>query len=104
MIPDLTRSGAQTAWYLLETAKRRLIYNLKQLQLPLADKRTDLIDGLAFEFLADPDDPTAPRVLTTARERQLCAERGERVVTDNNRGHRTLSREIGRCVYHVELR
>lgn len=64
VIPDLTRNGNLALWYLLETAKRRLIYNLMQLKLPLADKRTDPANGLAFEFLADPEDPTAPRVLT----------------------------------------
>jgi hypothetical protein len=56
VIPDLSRPGHREAWYKLEVAKRRLVYTLRTLELPLA--------GLAFEFLADPDDPAAPRVLT----------------------------------------
>ena len=55
-IPNLSRIENHQAWYKLEVAKRRLVYTLLGLDLP--------IDGLAFEFLADPDDPNAPRVLT----------------------------------------
>jgi hypothetical protein len=64
VIPDLTRPGNHAAWYKLEAAKRRLVYALLALRLPVADRAADPDRGLAFEFLADPDDPTAPRVLT----------------------------------------
>ena len=64
IIPDLSRPGHREAWYKLEVAKRRLVYSLLALRLPLADRTTDPAGGLAFEFLADPDDPAAPRVLT----------------------------------------
>src|SRR5437763_490479 len=37
---------------------------LLALKLPLLNKTDDPARGLAFEFLADPDDPAAPRVLT----------------------------------------
>ena len=64
VIPDLDRPGRKEAWYRLEVAKRRLIYTLANLGLPLANKTDDPERGLAYEFLADPDDPNAPRVLT----------------------------------------
>lgn len=64
VIPDLNRPGHKDAWFRLEIAKRRLIYSLMKLGLPLENKIDDPERGLAFEFLADPEDPKAPRVLT----------------------------------------
>jgi hypothetical protein len=64
VIPDLSRPAHKLAWYKLEVAKRRLVYTLAALKLPLLNKSDDLEHGLTFEFLADPDDPAAPRVLT----------------------------------------
>ena len=63
-IPDLSRAGHKDAWYRLEVAKRRLVYTLLDLRLPLASFAEDAEDGLAFDFMADPEDPSAPRVLT----------------------------------------
>lgn len=64
VLPDLSLPQNKQAWFLLEAAKRRLVYTLLQLKLPLANKTEDPIGGLTFEFLADPLDPSAPRVLT----------------------------------------
>jgi hypothetical protein len=66
VIPDLSRPGHPEAWYRLEVAKRRLVYTLLSLGLPLASKLEDPEDGLAFEFLADPDPatPAAAPILT----------------------------------------
>jgi hypothetical protein len=65
VIPDLTQPGAKEAWYRVEVAKRRLVYSLLTLGLPVRPRETDDdVGGLAFRFLADPDDPKAPRVLT----------------------------------------
>jgi hypothetical protein len=64
-IPNLTRAGNDRLWYLLEVAKRRLVYTLLQLSLPLDAKVDDPTHGLAFEFLEDPDPGTnAPPVMT----------------------------------------
>ena len=41
VIPDLTVSGHAEAWFKLERAKRRLIYSLASLKLPLANKTDD---------------------------------------------------------------
>lgn len=53
VIPDLGRPGHREAWYRLEAAKRRLVYTLLHLDLPVRTKLEDPQDGLAFEFLAD---------------------------------------------------
>jgi hypothetical protein len=63
-IPDLSRPEHREAWYRLEVAKRRLLYTLLDLALPVPSLAEDPQRGLAFDFLADPDDPNAPRVLT----------------------------------------
>ena len=63
VIPDLGRPEHREAWFRLEVAKRRLVYTLMGLGLPLASK-TERPDGLAFEFLADPATPVAGPVLT----------------------------------------
>ena len=63
-MPDLARPGHREAWYRLEVAKRRLFYTLLALRLPIVDRDDDPDDGLAFEFMADPDDPAQPPVLT----------------------------------------
>lgn len=58
MIPDLTVPGTADAWYRLELAKRRVIYTLKNLGLPIAAYGDQLGPGLEFLFLADdPGDP-----------------------------------------------
>ena len=66
VIPSLNEKAHREAWCALETAKRRLIYSLMALELPLVSKNDDPQNGLAFEFLADPDPsiPNAPKVLT----------------------------------------
>ncbi|MDX2079731.1 MAG: putative zinc-binding peptidase [Terrimicrobiaceae bacterium] len=55
-IPDLTKPANVEAWAQLETAKRRLIYSLLQLALPVAPKSEADPHGLAFEFLEDQND------------------------------------------------
>lgn len=66
VIPNLGRPGVREPWARLETAKRRLIYSLLCLDLPIASKDEDPERGLAFEFLADPEPgtPDAKPVLT----------------------------------------
>jgi hypothetical protein len=64
VIPDLTQPGNKEAWYKLEVAKRRLVYSLMMLKLPLLNKADEPEQGLAFEFLSDPAEPEAPPVFT----------------------------------------
>jgi hypothetical protein len=63
IIPDLDRPGALPAWQELERAKRRLVYTLHDLGLPVESRADDPAGGLAFAFKSD--DPDAQeRVLT----------------------------------------
>src|SRR6202040_3123541 len=64
VIPNLSREEHWAAWYRLEVAKRRLMYTLLALRLPVVSRSEDPERGLAFEFLADSEDPAAPRVMT----------------------------------------
>jgi hypothetical protein len=62
LIPNLADPAARTAWLKLESAKRRLLYTLIGLGLPLEsrDERPD--GGLAFCFLRD--EPGTDKVFT----------------------------------------
>jgi hypothetical protein len=52
-IPDLAQAGHKEAWYRLEVAKRRLIYSLLRLGLPIANKTVDPERGVVFDLLAE---------------------------------------------------
>ena len=62
-IPDLSVAGNAALWQRLEDQKRRLIYALLRLGLPVAPRDSDPA-GLAFDFLADPPAGFSERVLT----------------------------------------
>src|ERR1700724_4921373 len=51
-IPALSVAPNLERWYKLELAKRRLLYSLASLNLPIISKRDDPQHGLAFKFLA----------------------------------------------------
>ncbi|MEO7775382.1 MAG: putative zinc-binding peptidase [Steroidobacteraceae bacterium] len=63
VIPDLGQPGNMESWYKMEAAKRRLIYSLFNLQLPLHAK-TGEAPGLAYEFKANVPETDAEAVLT----------------------------------------
>jgi hypothetical protein len=66
IIPDLTGPNNRALWVKMEAAKRRLVYSLLKLKLPVIPKAQDEARGLAFEFLADPATPMSEseRILT----------------------------------------
>jgi hypothetical protein len=64
VIPDLTQPGFKAAWYRMEGAKRRMVYTLLDLGLPVVSKAIDPAQGLAFEFKADVPSDTGEPVLT----------------------------------------
>jgi len=64
VIPDLSLPQWHAAWYKLEVAKRRLVYEVEALGLELVPKTADEAHGIAFEFLADPAGPDAPKAMT----------------------------------------
>ncbi|MGB3222898.1 MAG: putative zinc-binding peptidase [Desulforhopalus sp.] len=65
-IPNLDQPDHVVCWSRLEGAKRRLVYSLLALGLPLKNKQDDPEHGLAFDFLADPDPDfsATPQVIT----------------------------------------
>ena len=52
-IPDLTIAGNLERWHKMELAKRRLIYTLLHLGLPLSGTPSENRPALQFNFLAD---------------------------------------------------
>ena len=52
-VADITEPETKRAWHQLEIAKRRLLYTLLQLGLPVESKKEDPERGLAFDFLKD---------------------------------------------------
>lgn len=60
-LPDLSRSGALQAWGSIERAKKRLLYTLFELGLPVVSQR-EKEGGLVFTFEAS--GPAGPPVLT----------------------------------------
>jgi hypothetical protein len=64
VIPDLAVPEHREAWYRFEVAKRRLVYELLRMELPLANKQDDSAAGLAFDLLADDSAAGQSPVLT----------------------------------------
>lgn len=64
VIPDLSKPGNPAAWYRLEVAKRRLVYTLLGLSLPLARRQSPGDGGVEFQFLEDSASGDGQRVLT----------------------------------------
>jgi hypothetical protein len=58
VIPDLSDPANDQAWRRIEAAKRRLLYTLFALKLPVVSKRQKPDGGLTFHFLkGTPDEP-----------------------------------------------
>ncbi len=62
VIPNLDEPGRDGAWRRIEAAKRRLVYSIIELGLPLESKE-ERPDGLAFSFKAD--DPGGKKTVFT---------------------------------------
>jgi hypothetical protein len=58
VIPNLANPANRAAWYRLEVAKRRLLFTLIELGVPIPNRVDDPERGLTFEFLADEDRDT----------------------------------------------
>lgn len=63
-IPNLSQENNHELWSRLESAKRRLIYSLLTLGLPVISKAEDPQQGLAFDFLASVEGTEADPVTT----------------------------------------
>ncbi|HEY5955993.1 MAG TPA: putative zinc-binding peptidase [Polyangiaceae bacterium] len=55
IVPDLSNADTRVNWVRIEAAKRRLIYTIDQLGLPLTCESSDGPMSLAFEIKADTD-------------------------------------------------
>jgi len=71
VIPNLSEGQNRVLWMRIERAKRRLLYGLDRLQLPVIGRDVDPDAGLCFDFKADPaaesefaDEAGAQSVLT----------------------------------------
>jgi len=56
VIPDLTDQANEQAWRRIEGAKRRLLYTLDSLQLPVVSRAASEAGGLGFRFLKGSED------------------------------------------------
>jgi len=63
-IPDISNPERLEQWRKIEVAKRRAFYGFIRLGLPLRNRIEEPEEGLAFDFLADPEEEGAPRVMT----------------------------------------
>jgi hypothetical protein len=95
-VPDLSDPVNLTRFQVIERAKKRLFYSLLRLGLPLETRAENPAHGLAFRFLADFSDGTAPvmtghedGIITIALVEADDAER-ERRRTDMGEPYRTL--------------
>jgi hypothetical protein len=66
IIPDLSSEQNRELWARIEGAKRRLVYSLIRLKLPVASKKDDPQGGIGFRFLSDAVNPdgSASKVIT----------------------------------------
>ena len=64
IIPDVDRHESFAAWQKIEVAKHQLFYQLLRLGLPTPTRIDDPVGGLAFDFLAEPEDASQPHVMT----------------------------------------
>ena len=53
VIPDLSQPENREKWSRVEAAKRRIVYTLNELRLPLVPRSADPAGGLAFDIKAD---------------------------------------------------
>jgi hypothetical protein len=119
VIPDLTVPGNRGRWYRLEAAKRRLFYGLELLHLPRGTSANGILPPLAFQFLADTEDPRRPGaaqgVVTghcqgriTINIQEADDDQRERLRVQFGEAHRTLighfRHEIGHYYWEVLVR
>ncbi|MES1216275.1 MAG: putative zinc-binding peptidase [Bacteroidota bacterium] len=63
-IPDLNDPTHLEKWKKIEVAKHRLVYSLLRMKLPLVSKTENEETGLAFDFVADENQPKGEKILT----------------------------------------
>jgi len=89
VIPDLSRPGALVAWGRIEHAKKRMLYTLFELGLPV-DSRAEKKGGLVFEFKAN-DAQAASPVLTGHDDGRITLN----IAEADNPGREKLREQLG---------
>ncbi len=96
IIPELSSPDAHEAWYRLEVAKRRLVFTLLSLSLPIVNRADDPAGGLSFQFKADPPPGTPGAPVLTGHD--------EGVITINIAEADDVERERRRKAVHEPYR
>jgi hypothetical protein len=89
IIPDLSRPGALQAWGRIEHAKKRLLYTLLELGLPV-DSGHEKKGGLVFSFKEN-DEQTEPPVLTGHDDGHITLN----IAEADNPGRERLREQLG---------
>lgn len=94
VIPDINKGDNLRLWYLLERAKRRLVYSAIKLSLPIKNKIDDPEAGLEFAFREDVVEDSYGNELTIK----------EYVVTGHNNGLITINLKEADHAFRVNMR
>jgi hypothetical protein len=100
-IPDTSAAENIGPWYRLEVAKRRLVFTLLALGLPVLSREEDPDRGLAFEFKTDPADPNQPRVLTGHAEGVITVNLAEADDAERERRKQALGEPYRTLLGHM---
>lgn len=101
VIPSLDQPSHKEWWYKLEVAKRRVVYSLLMLGLPVHSYDEDPGHGLAFEFLADPENPGDPPVLTGHDNGVICINIAEADDSERERRRNQLHEPYRTLLGHI---
>ncbi|WP_283786241.1 zinc-binding metallopeptidase family protein [Bermanella sp. WJH001] len=94
VIPNLEKPENNKLWFRMEQAKRRLLYTLFKLNLPVVDRNTDPKKGLGFSFLENQIEDEYGNELTIK----------EYVVTGHSSGLITLNLNEAEPSARIEMR
>jgi hypothetical protein len=102
VIPDITQLETREAWYRLEVAKRRLVYTLQSLKLPIENRADDPAGGLSFQFKADPPPgDSGPPVLTGHNEGVITVNMAEADDAERERRRKAMNEPYRTLLGHM---
>jgi len=99
-IPNLEDTENRVRWASIEASKRRLVYSLLELGLPLRSKGEDPSRGLAFAFLADPLATSGDRL----SDNNIMTGHNQGLITINIAEADQVERELARRQMHEAYR
>lgn len=104
IIPDLSNSHNIELWSRIEHAKRRLIYSLLWLELPIITRQEDPQRGLAFHLLEDEEQGFSEFVQLMPMQDRVVTGHKSGVITLNIAEADPISREQNRAQMHEAYR